>query len=62
MKIFCPFLRLAFTTSACHAVNATRGTEAASSIVKPWGLGARDVSLTATNSAKVPIRKSSTRA
>ncbi len=62
MKTFWPFFKFALSTRACQAVNATSGTEAASSIVRFFGLSASDASLTGTNSANVPIRKSSTRA
>ncbi len=62
MKTFCPFFSLAFSTSACHAVKPTSGMDAASSIERPLGWSASDASLTGTNSANVPIRKSSGRA
>ncbi|MNW19351.1 hypothetical protein D3C71_2192990 [compost metagenome] len=59
MKTFCPFLSLAFSTSACQAVRPTRGMEAASSMVMFFGLIATESSLMAINSANVPMRKSS---
>jgi hypothetical protein len=42
----------ALSTRACHAVSATRGTEADSSIVRFRGLSASDASLTGTNCSK----------
>ncbi|MNO00305.1 hypothetical protein D3C81_2201720 [compost metagenome] len=62
MNTFCPFFSLAVSTKACQAVSATSGMEAASSMLRFVGLGASEVSLTAMNSAKAPIRKSSGRA
>ena len=43
-----------------NIVNATSGIDAASSIVRFLGLSATESSLTAMNSANVPMRKSST--
>ena len=62
MSTFWPGVTSARSTSACHAVRATRGSDAACAIVSPAGLGARSSSLTEMSPAKVPIRPVSGRA
>ncbi|MCY1371815.1 hypothetical protein D9M69_589820 [compost metagenome] len=62
IKTFCPFFSWAVSTSTCQAVRATRGTDAASTMLRFLGFSASDDSLTAMNSAKVPMRSSSGRA
>ena len=62
MKTFCSFRSWPTSTSACQAVKATRGRLAASCIVRPLGLCARDATLTGASSANVPMRMSSARA
>ncbi|MNC01084.1 hypothetical protein D3C75_484260 [compost metagenome] len=62
MKTFCPGFSCAVSTSVCHAVSATSGSEAASTMLRLRGLGATEPALTAMNSANVPMRSSSGRA
>ncbi len=49
------------STSACHAVSATSGSDAAASMSTEAGAIARSASFTAMRSANVPIRSSSGR-
>ncbi|MNV65982.1 hypothetical protein D3C71_1587070 [compost metagenome] len=62
MKTFWPGFRRAVSTNACHAVSATSGSEAASTMLRLLGFRATEVALTAMNSANVPMRSSSGRA
>ena len=62
MSTFWPGCTSAFSTSACHAVSATSGSDAASAIVSAAGLSARSPSSIAISSANVPMRSVSGRA
>ena len=57
-----PLLQAGLLDQRLPCRQAHQRMEAASSIVRPRGLSASDASLTGTNSANVPIRKSSGRA
>ena len=56
MRTFWPGRRSARSTSACQAVNPTRGMDAASAMVSVAGLLATSSWWIAMNSANVPIR------
>ncbi|MNT83260.1 hypothetical protein D3C72_2231000 [compost metagenome] len=62
ISTFWPAFSCPFSTRTCHAVSAASGIDAASSIVSVAGLCASAPSLTAMNSANVPMRSSSGRA